>query len=71
MTSTELTRAIWRKSSRSALNGGSDDCVELAALEDGGIALRDSKQPDGTVLLLTQAGMGVWLSSVKTDKSDT
>ncbi|WP_346042492.1 DUF397 domain-containing protein [Actinomadura chokoriensis] len=39
----------WRKSSRSGSSGGS--CVELAGVEDA-VAVRDSKDPDGAVLLV-------------------
>ncbi|WP_075898659.1 DUF397 domain-containing protein [Actinomadura sp. CNU-125] len=45
----ELSKATWRKASRSGSNGG--DCVELAGLP-GKIAVRDSKAPEGPVLLL-------------------
>ncbi len=38
-------RLVWRKSTES-LNG---DCVEVAALP-GGVAVRDSKKPNGPVL---------------------
>lgn len=38
---------VWRKSSRSSPNGG--ECVETAALERG-VAVRDSKDPDGPQL---------------------
>jgi hypothetical protein len=38
-------RLVWRKSSES-LNG---DCVEIASLPDG-VAVRDSKNPDGAML---------------------
>ncbi|RSN41756.1 MULTISPECIES: DUF397 domain-containing protein [Actinomadura] len=44
----DLSKATWRKASRSGENGG--DCVELAALP-GTVAVRDSKDPDGPVLL--------------------
>ncbi|MFB4296206.1 DUF397 domain-containing protein [Actinomadura sp. NTSP31] len=48
----ELTNAEWRKSTRSASNGG--DCVELADAA-GAVAVRDSKDPEGPVLLVTRA----------------
>jgi Domain of unknown function (DUF397) len=52
----ELRNAKWRKSSYSASNGG--DCVELAdASGADAVAVRDSKDPDGPVLLLTRAAL--------------
>ncbi|GAA1794940.1 hypothetical protein GCM10009735_28860 [Actinomadura chokoriensis] len=44
-----MTCMTWRKSSRSGSSGGS--CVELAGVEDA-VAVRDSKDPDGAVLLV-------------------
>lgn len=38
----------WRKSRRSGSSG--DNCVEVAALPDGGYAVRDSKNTDGPML---------------------
>ena len=38
----------WRKSSYSE---GGGECVETAVLPDRRVAVRDSKQPDGAVLL--------------------
>jgi hypothetical protein len=43
----------WKKSSYSSGSGG--NCVEVAALPDGGRAIRDSKNPAGGMLLLTPA----------------
>lgn len=40
----------WRKSSRSTDTGG--ECVEVAA-STSGVAIRDSKNPNGPVLLFT------------------
>jgi hypothetical protein len=49
----DLTQAVWRKSSRS--NGDGNACVEVAFMP-GATALRDSKNPDGGVLLLPPTG---------------
>jgi hypothetical protein len=45
-------RLIWRKASASATNG---NCVEVAALPGGGVAVRDSKDPEGPSLRFTAA----------------
>ncbi|MGH3803216.1 MAG: DUF397 domain-containing protein [Pseudonocardiaceae bacterium] len=68
MTRMDLSHAVWRKSSRSPGNGGSADCVEVAVLGDGGIAVRDSKHPDGAMLFLTRAELAAWISGVKAGK---
>ncbi|HEX9542982.1 MAG TPA: DUF397 domain-containing protein [Streptosporangiaceae bacterium] len=47
----DLSRAEWRKSSRSAGNGG--DCVEVARNLPGAVAVRDSKDPEGPKLVFT------------------
>ncbi|WP_042441001.1 DUF397 domain-containing protein [Streptacidiphilus albus] len=39
----DLTDAQWRTS---PLTGNGADCVEITDLPDGGIAVRDSKNPD-------------------------
>lgn len=48
----QCTDIHWRKASASSLNG---NCVELGALPDGGVAVRDSKDPGGPVLNFTSA----------------
>jgi hypothetical protein len=48
----DLSTANWRKSSFSA--GGSDNCVEVAALP-GAVAIRDSKDPQGPGHLIDPA----------------
>ena len=48
----ELARASWRKSS---LSGSSANCVETCRLTDGLVAVRDSKDRLGPVLVFTPA----------------
>ncbi|MCM0673869.1 DUF397 domain-containing protein [Micromonospora phytophila] len=48
---TDLTGAIWRKSTRSGGNGG--NCVEVATNLPGIVTVRDSKGASGPVLTFT------------------
>ncbi|MEU7718059.1 DUF397 domain-containing protein [Streptomyces tibetensis] len=58
MTATpDLSTAEWRKSSYS--EGGANDCVEVADNCPGVIPVRDSKQPQGPVLVF---GASPWAS---------
>jgi uncharacterized protein DUF397 len=50
MEDNELARAIWRKAARSQGNGA---CVEVAALSNRRIAIRDSKNARETAIVLT------------------
>jgi hypothetical protein len=50
----------WRKSSRSGASG----CVEVAPLPDGGIAVRDSKDPNSPVLRYTAAEWTAFVQGV-------
>ncbi|MFD7924158.1 DUF397 domain-containing protein [Streptomyces sp. NPDC059740] len=43
--------AVWRKSARSNPSG---NCVELAVLGDGGVAVRNSRFPGGPALVYTR-----------------
>lgn len=45
---------IWRKSSRSGSNGGA--CVELADAR-GRVAVRDSKDPGGPMILVSRKAL--------------
>lgn len=63
----DLRDAKWRRSSYSGSNGG--NCVELAGMADAGgavVAVRDSKHPDGPVLLLTRAVLRTAVQSAPT-----
>ena len=57
----------WRTSSFSGNNG---TCVEVAALPDGHIAVRNSTHPDGTVTLFTRAEMNHWINGIKAGEFD-
>jgi hypothetical protein len=49
-----LGRGVWRKSSYS---GQAGNCVEVADAASGIVAMRDSKDPNGPVLVLAA---GAW-----------
>ncbi|GAA2269586.1 DUF397 domain-containing protein [Actinomadura luteofluorescens] len=57
----ELAELAWRKSTHSGSNAA--ECVELAGAV-GVVAVRDSKDPDGPVLLLTRAALRTAVQSV-------
>jgi len=56
----DLTDARWRKSTRSGASGG--NCVEVADNLPGAVAVRDSKDPHGPVLVFPPAA---WRSFVR------
>jgi uncharacterized protein DUF397 len=49
---TELHGAAWQKSSYSTSQG---NCVEMAALPTGDVAVRNSRHPEGPALIYTRA----------------
>jgi hypothetical protein len=52
--------AAWIKSSYSGPTGG--NCAEVAFLADGQVAMRNSRYPDGPVLVFTRAEWDAFLS---------
>lgn len=58
-----LDGAVWRKSSRSNGNGGSN-CVEVALL-DTAVAVRDSKNTNGPALLFAPAVWDAFVDEAK------
>lgn len=68
LTATELAELAWRKSRRS---GASGNCVELAPLPGGaGVAMRNSRQPDGPVLVYTRSEIEAFLLGAKDGEFD-
>jgi hypothetical protein len=64
----DLTGAVWHKSSRSGGNGG--DCVEVAVNLPGIVAVRDSKDRDGDALVFTDVGWDAFLAGVRAGEFD-
>jgi uncharacterized protein DUF397 len=61
-----LRGLVWRKAQRSVGNGA---CVELAPAA-GMIAVRDSKDPEGPVLMYTKAELAAFLDGAKKGEFD-
>jgi hypothetical protein len=57
----------WVKSSLSYANG---DCVEVAALPDGRVGVRDSKDAQGPVLRFTPAEWKAFIGGVQNGEFD-
>ncbi|RJQ84458.1 DUF397 domain-containing protein [Amycolatopsis panacis] len=62
-----LTGVRWRKASYSGAVG---NCVEVAPLTSGEIALRNSRFPGGPALVYTRAEMAAFLAGAKDGEFD-
>ena len=58
---------VWRKATASNPRG---DCVELARLAGGAVAVRNSRDPHGPALLYTPAEIAAFLSGAKAGEFD-
>ena len=61
----DLTNAVWRRSS----GGGTTACVEVALLHEG-VAVRDSRKPEGPVLFFTPAEWDAFVGGAKDGEFD-
>jgi hypothetical protein len=59
----DLTTATWRKSSFS--DGGGTNCLEVSDDHPGTVPVRDSKNPDGPILVFAAAPWASFLAGVK------
>jgi hypothetical protein len=64
----DLSGARWRKSTRSGSNGG--ECVEVADNLPGLVAVRDSKDPAGPVLIFGPAHWASFLAGTRSGVQD-
>jgi hypothetical protein len=64
---TRLAGLAWRKSRQSNPSG---NCVELAELPHGRVAIRNSRHPAGPVLVYTRAEFAAFLRGAKDGEFD-
>ena len=62
MSASQLLGVTWQKSGRSNPSG---NCVEAAALPDGGVAVRNSRDPEGPALIYTPAEIEAFILGVR------
>ena len=67
MAAPDLTTAQWHTSSFSGNNG---TCVQIAALPNGRIAVRNSNHPEDGIILSTRAEINAWINRIKTGELD-
>ena len=67
MPADRLTMAHWRKSQASNPSGA---CVEVAELDGGAVAVRNSRHPSGPALIYTRAEIEAFLIGVKNGEFD-
>lgn len=63
----DLTPALWRKST---FTNSMAACVEVADLDGGGRAVRDSKDPSGPALMVTATEWVAFTAGVRAGEFD-
>lgn len=67
MAASELRDVAWQKSRHSNSQGS---CVEFAKLPGGGVAVRNSRHPEGPALVYTRAEIEAMLLGIKDGEFD-
>jgi Domain of unknown function (DUF397) len=67
LSASEREGLAWRKANSSTANG---QCVEIASAA-GNIAIRDSKDPDGPILVYTTSEFRAFLDGARNGEFDT
>ena len=62
-----LGSVTWRKSRASNASG---DCIEVAALDSGAVAVRNSRDPNGPALIYTRAEIAAFIAGAKAGEFD-
>lgn len=68
MSANTIEGAVWRKATHS---GGNGNCVEVAKLASGEVAVRNSRFPDGPALVYTPSEMAAFLEGSKDGEFDS
>lgn len=63
-----LSRVTWRKSRHSNPSG---NCVEIAELPDGTVAIRNSRHPSGPALVCAPADFSAFLAGARDGEFDS
>ncbi len=63
----DLSDVRWKKPSRS---GAFNNCVEVAGLDGGGRAVRDSKHPGGPALMVTATEWVAFTTGIRAGEFD-